>query len=211
MTQNTRLTLLVATILIVVIGILKHLADYSANTRDFAFVAVVLFQVFVPGWLVKKQELVDWHNWRADLKRVALLVLVFFPLFWLGYHSLQSFFASQNEMTAHFSFAVPSDFFLFVLTSAIIVSVSEEIFYRGYVQTQLLKAWPVAPAIIVTNLFFALGHFIGDYHFGRLLTFFPGLLFSYLVFRSRSLFGAVLFHGLCNIFAELLRESYYWK
>jgi membrane protease YdiL (CAAX protease family) len=223
--------LLVATLLILILGALKHGSDIAGTGGDVVFVVAFLFQVFVPIWLIEREGntlaeykialprqggKLDWQAIGIDFRRVLLFSLVSLALFFAGYHALQMFFANQNGMTAHFSFALPDNFLNFSIASIAVVALSEEIFYRGYLQTQLLKRcpavqWPVVLVFVVTNVFFALGHFIGDYHFDRLLPFFPGLLFSYLVFRSRSIFGAVLFHGLCNIFAEVLRESYFWK
>lgn len=218
MNRDIAQTLLVAALLIVLLGAVKHASHFSSSGADIAFALAFLFQVFVPIWLIERDgqtlrafKICLPQNWWKSAKDVLLAILVTFPPFFLAYFGLQAYFASQNGMTAEFSLALPPNFWTYVIANIGIVAVSEEVFYRGYVQTQLLKQWPVALVFIVTNLFFALGHFVGDYNFARLLPFFPGLLFSFLAFRSDSIFGAIVFHGLCNIFAELLRESFFWK
>jgi len=226
MTRETQKSISVALFLILMFGALKHAAKISPSVTDLAFAFAFLFQVFVPIWLIEREgrslsdfkiwlpkigNRLDWHALWLDLRRVLFFTLLIFPLFFVAYYGLQMFLAAQNGRVAHFSPALPDNLLNFTITSLLIVAVAEEIFYRGYVQTTLLKQWSVPVAFFVTNLLFALGHFIGDYQFGRLLPFFPGLLFSYLVLRSRSIVGAVLFHGLCNIYAELLRASYYWS
>lgn len=218
MKRETQRALLLACLLIVLFGALKHAAKMMPAGGDIAFAMAFLFQVFVPVWIIEKQgfKLQDFKIgfpkeglWQ-DLRRVFILSAIVFVLFFAGYYVLQSVLAGQNGMQAHFKPALPDSFLNFALAT-VVVALAEEVFYRGYIQTTLLKEWSVPIAFVVTNIFFALGHFIGDYHFGRLLPFFPGLLFSYLVFRSRSIVGAIIFHGLCNIYAELLRASYYWS
>jgi len=218
MNRETQKTLLVAALLIVLLGAVKHASHFASSGADIAFALAFLFQVFVPIWLIERDGhslrafKICWpQNWLKSATDVLIASLVTLPPFFLAYYGLQTYFAGQHGMTAQFSFAIPTNFWTYVVANVGIVAVSEEIFYRGYVQTQLLKQWPIVLVFIVTNLFFALGHFVGDYNFARLLPFFPGLLFSFLAFRSDSIFGAVLFHGLCNIFAELLRESFFWK
>ena len=97
------------------------------------------------------------------------------------------------------------------------VALPEETFFRGYLQAQWQQVRPVAadasaapsprkarglgwPAVGACALF-ALGHFVGEWHPGRLLPFFPGLLFAWQRNRRGSLVGCIALHALCNLFS----------
>jgi membrane protease YdiL (CAAX protease family) len=218
MNKETQKTLLVAALFMVLLGAVKHGSRLNPSGADIAFAIAFLFQVFVPIWLIERDRLPLSEfkiclpqNWAKDLTSVLIVSIVTLPPFFLAYYFLQNYFASTHGMTAHFEMAVPQDFLTHSIANLGLIALSEELFYRGYIQTRLLKQWPVVAVFVVTNAFFAFGHFIGDYNFARLLPFFPGLLFSYLAYRSKSIAPAVLYHGICNIFSELLRESFFWK
>ncbi len=46
-----------------------------------------------------------------------------------------------------------------VLTVGVLSGTAQELFYRGFMQTRLSGAWGPAPAILVTNLCFAVTHY----------------------------------------------------
>ena len=97
------------------------------------------------------------------------------------------------------------------------VALPEETFYRGFLLTIFQSVWiPQATflgvrfgrAAIVTNLFFALGHVVGEWNPLRFGPFFPGLLFAWLFNATGSIWGAVLFHAASNVFGEILALGY---
>ena len=92
------------------------------------------------------------------------------------------------------------------------VALPEETFFRGYLQTQWQYVWPLprhpagptaglGRAAVAACAFFAVGHFLGEWHPGRLLPFFPGLLFAWQHNRRGSLIGCIALHALCNLFS----------
>ncbi len=93
------------------------------------------------------------------------------------------------------------------------VAVSEEVFFRAYVQRNiqhiLCKAshcpWKnQMVSILVSSFAFGLAHFVVLGHVSALLTVFPGLVLGWLYARTNALFAPILFHGLANIFYSLL-------
>jgi len=89
------------------------------------------------------------------------------------------------------------------------VAVSEEVFFRGYVQRNiqhiLCKGLPCqrknqVVAILVSSCAFGLAHFVIFGHAGALLTIFPGLVLGWLYARTNALLAPILFHGLANVF-----------
>lgn len=228
MKVETKRALFAALCLLVLFTLVKHTSHLLPFGLQVGFFLAIAFQIFVPVWLIEKEgaKLADYKigflefrslNFKdimGELKLVLWLVLIIFPIYLIGFHLWSKQIPIRFDPDPEFSWLN------FILTQLLLVALAEEIFYRGFLQTQLLKAWPntkvlfgipIGMAVIVTNLFFALGHYVGDYNPGRLATFFPGLLFSFLAFRSKSVLGAVVFHALCNIFGQLLHIMYFWK
>ena len=88
------------------------------------------------------------------------------------------------------------------------VAVAEEVFFRGYVQSNILRLtnpgkgsqyrlwkWP---SIVLSAACFAVAHIIIQGRITLALTFLPGLICGWLFIRTRSLFAPILFHGLAN-------------
>lgn len=99
----------------------------------------------------------------------------------------------------------------------VIIALPEEAFYRGYLQWQLDRAMPfrirllgadVGPAILVTSVVFALGHFATIHEPTRLAVFFPSLLFGWLRARTGGVGAGIAFHAACNVFSEILGKGY---
>jgi membrane protease YdiL (CAAX protease family) len=111
----------------------------------------------------------------------------------------------------------PYDLLNEALGQLLIISLPEEAFYRGYVQTRLDDALPrqirvlgakVGPSLFITSLLFALGHFATVHHASRLAVFFPSLLFGWLRSRTGGIGAGVIFHAMCNMFSVLLGKGY---
>jgi len=88
------------------------------------------------------------------------------------------------------------------------VAVAEEVFFRGYVQNNILKLtnpgkgsqcrlWKWL-SIVLSAACFAAAHIIVQGRVILVLTFLPGLVLGWLFIRTRSLLAPILFHGLAN-------------
>jgi membrane protease YdiL (CAAX protease family) len=100
------------------------------------------------------------------------------------------------------------------------VAVAEEVFFRGYVQNNILKlaggvgsgrcppklapdrnirGWRMGwMSIVLSAAYFAIAHIIVQGRITSALTFLPGLVLGWLFVRTRSLLAPILFHGLAN-------------
>ena len=106
-----------------------------------------------------------------------------------------------------------------VLTQLFFVALPEEYFYRGYVQPTLARhaeqrRWSqktvlgVGYTIILTSVFFALGHVFVEWHWQRLMVFFPSIAFGWLRDRSEGLTAPLIYHAACNLMVELTAVHY---
>lgn len=270
---KARQALIASAILIVLLGLFKHLS-FTPLLQKIGFTLAAAFQLYVPLWLIgrgreaasaygvhmhgsvaaplallRRRVLAagrrrqrgsgmrrfylrlsmglspyahhahfDRRGFLRDLGQVGLVIALTFPFFAVGHHYWQLWLADYLGREASFAPALPAGFIEMAAVNLLLVALPEELFYRGLVQTRLVRAWPswfvrfgipVGWAMLVCSGLFALGHYAGEWgNPARLGPFFPALLFFAMRARSRSIMGAVLYHGLANIFSETLRAGY---
>jgi len=88
------------------------------------------------------------------------------------------------------------------------VAIAEEVFFRGYVQGNILRLTNTCEeqgvrliqwiSIIISAACFATAHIVVSGQMISALTFMPGIIAGWLFIRTRSLIGPILFHGLAN-------------
>ncbi len=104
------------------------------------------------------------------------------------------------------------------------VAVAEEVFFRGYVQANVMR-WvgidcglrppirtdergirkaQLAIPMLVSAGCFALAHVVVQGQIASILTFLPGLVLAWLFFRTGTLLAPILFHGLANVSYALM-------
>jgi membrane protease YdiL (CAAX protease family) len=117
-----------------------------------------------------------------------------------------------------FSLRLPTGFVLLALSQLLVVALPEEIFFRGYLMSRLEERWPsrrrlwgarVGWPLLISSLLFGLGHFLVDFQPARLAVMVPALAFGWMRQRTGSLAPAAVFHALCNLFSEVLHESFF--
>jgi membrane protease YdiL (CAAX protease family) len=113
---------------------------------------------------------------------------------------------------------LPSGFVLMALSQLLVVALPEELFFRGYLMSRLEERWPsrqslwgasVGWPLLVSSLLFGLGHFLVDFQPARLAVMVPALVFGWMRRRTGSLAPAAVFHALCNLFSEVLHQSFF--
>jgi len=90
------------------------------------------------------------------------------------------------------------------------IAAAEEVFFRGYVQNNILRLTSTIVqerrrllqwiSIIISAACFAAAHIIIQGEIISVLTFLPGLVLGWLFVRTRSLLAPILFHGLANVY-----------
>lgn len=83
--------------------------------------------------------------------------------------------------------------YLAVLAVGLLAGFCEEFLYRGPIQTALLRKLPPLPTLLIGAAMFSAAHL--DLH-GFPLRLLLGLVLGYVVLRTRSIFPAMLLHGL---------------
>jgi len=101
--------------------------------------------------------------------------------------------------------AGPDGWFTWLIYQFMYVAVAEEVFFRGYIQGNVMKwlgdARPAGQyiAMVVSAGCFALAHVVVQGQITSLFAFLPGLVLAWLFLRTRSLLAPVLFHGIANV------------
>jgi len=98
------------------------------------------------------------------------------------------------------------------------VAVAEEVFFRGYVQTNILRLTNASKSgqcrlwnwisIALSAACFSVAHIIVQGNVLLVLTFLPGLILGWLFIRTRSLLAPILFHGLANVCYCLMAAAF---
>ncbi len=197
--------------------ILKRLNIAAKDCHIYAHNIDTVIDIFFPP-ITRGRFKPDFIGMKKEMKEFLWVSLITFglyiPAYW-GYFALNAI--RQNaELVASLNW--PPQFFYEVITQIFVVALPEELFYRGFLQSALARKFShhrnffghaSIAAVVLTNIIFALGHVASSFSPIRMLTFFPGLVFSYLVVRNQSIFSAVLFHAACNIVGQILYASFY--
>lgn len=105
-----------------------------------------------------------------------------------------------------------------LLGEVVAVALTEELFFRGYVQTRIADALGLqdftrtrrpaladaAKVVALTSLLFALTHVLAEPGIGRAAVFFPSLLFGAVRIARGGVGAAVALHTICNLFERYL-------
>jgi hypothetical protein len=150
---------------------------------------------------------------RSALRAAGLALLVaavFFPPFVIGYIA---WWDPQTDFALKWGDAPLDE----ALGQVLAIALPEEVFYRGYLQSALDRAWPprmrvlgadVGMGLVLSSAIFAIGHVATEPHIARLSVFFPSLIFGYLRARSGGVGAPTLFHAACNLLAAYLGRGY---
>ncbi len=148
--------------------------------------------------------------WKTVALDFSLYLFIILPLFLLGW-----IFLARLVMGVELDISWPGHLAGLLVWQLLGVSLPEELFFRGWLQgrlnqvlgtTRLLRA-QAGPGLFIAALMFAGAHFIIEPSPGRLLVFFPGLLFGFLRERSGSIAVPVLAHTAGN-FCFIIVQSW---
>jgi len=166
---------------------------------------VLVIAALLPTWLRRGQfppMCLDRECAAGSLVLVCLTCLCAIPAVFLG---LWLMVRMQLPVPLRPAVAGLGGWFTWLIYQFMYVAVAEEMFFRGYLQTNVMK-WLGDTrlagqyiAIVVSAGCFALAHVVVQGQITSLFTFLPGIILAWLFFRTRSLLAPILFHGLANV------------
>jgi membrane protease YdiL (CAAX protease family) len=157
----------------------------------FAFYYTVLLLSVVVAMKVTGQSLESIGVNGKDKGRMVVLGLTLSVILFI----VQGLVSGGRGFTG-FSPSLAYGFIFFVM-----VGFSEELIWRGYIQTRLIAYGGTLKGYLVTSLLFALWHF-PLYYYGValealahvLIVLFPSLLFGYVMLRAQNIIPCSIFH-----------------
>jgi sodium transport system permease protein len=160
-----------------------------------------------------------WPRWR-ELGLAALLAVLLLPplagaavTIFSNYEHLQRLLEDQHPLLQPSWALVEEDglnvdaWLPYLLAFAVLPAVCEELVFRGFLLTGLLKWYRPRTAILLVSFLFALFH-MNVFQF--LPSFFLGVVLGLLTVRSRSVVPAILFHLLYNAVLPLRVSGKSW-
>lgn len=135
---------------------------------------------------------------------LAALIGVTVPFVTGVINNLLPYSQSQWEELEQYSQGLPNEVTLMpMLAVGVIAPITEEFFFRGLVHTRLRRSMSVPAAVILSSVFFGLGHG-GTIWF--LASFLAGLLLSWSLERTGSLLVPIVIHMGNNLVAQVLQS-----
>jgi membrane protease YdiL (CAAX protease family) len=176
----------------------------SAVFMVSSIVFVKIFKIDATEFGLKTDSLVK------DIKIVLLVLFIVFPLFIALNHIYQVIFFKHR-----FVFGLREGIVFNIFHHLIMVAIPEEIFFRGFIQSQMERAYQKGKIVglithsnFMTSLLFAIGHFFINPQINRLAVFFPSLLFGYLREIRGNIYPSIVIHWLSNIIMYILLGMY---
>ncbi|MCW4573365.1 hypothetical protein SAMN06264868_10499 [Venenivibrio stagnispumantis] len=124
------------------------------------------------------------------------LPLIFYDIKKFGFFSVKGIIASFLLSALYLPFL---NFSVFP-TNQVVQILAEEIFFRGYIQNELLKIYNPFKSIVLSSILFMVAHLILNPSIFSGLTIFPSIIFGYLYFYSKSVISSFIFHLFSNWF-----------
>jgi membrane protease YdiL (CAAX protease family) len=135
---------------------------------------------------------------------------VVYGIYGLGHYLFARFYLGQ-----HFTPTLAPEFPQRVVEQLFVIGLSEEFFFRGYLQTQLNRTFErrhrflgarYGSGLVLAALLFGLCHVVhGD--LSRFRTFFFGLFAGWLRERTDSIAVPAAYHGFSNLLYDFLQRS----
>ncbi len=190
----------------------------SVLKPDLGIVVAALFLYTPVAVLLIKKQPPSLYGIRGkgmarSLARALLLAAIVFPLYAVGFSLYMKHF---YNLVLTFRPAWPAGTgrpLGLALNGLLMVAIPEEVFYRGYMQSETgrrdgrkisVLGARLGMSALITNALFAAGHLIVIPNVLRLAVFFPGIAFSWLRERDDNIAGPVVFHWLSNMLSLFL-------
>lgn len=142
---------------------------------------------------------------------VGLLLYVILQVFYISLNSLGVDFSSSDTSVSLSDTTGFSKFFTLFILAPIVVPFVEEIFFRGFITRMVssgsFKKSTLVYSALVSSLYFGLAHFQGLDNFTSIFvivwTFIIGLVNSYLMLKTDSIYTAYASHFMYNFVTSL--------
>jgi len=200
---ETTMAVIVALLLIKIIG-----ASLVLEAGWLIIPGILIFTAFIPT-AVKQREFPEFgfniRQMKDSLVVLGWTCVALLPLTFCGLWALKSY---ELKPPLPPVLSQGQDWAYWLFYQFMYVALSEEVFFRGYVQSNILRlTTPMMgklprlhqwTSIVISAACFTVAHIIVQGQVISVLIFLPGLVLGWLFIRTRSLLAPILFHGLAN-------------
>jgi uncharacterized protein len=217
-------------------------AQRGLGLPDLVLALVPILFMYTPVWSCRWRGADPWaypmalpsfgdrQPWLEALRWLAVLAILIFVPFVIGYHLWQTIGLPAIQPVVYDLFRLrlfthppelqwiwPSNPLKLVAYNLFFVAIPEEMFYRGYLQTRLNeilpRRWvvfgtPIGPGLLWTCLLFAFGHSLVNPQWWHVFIFVPSLAFGWLRERTDGIVAGAFFHAWCNVTVTTLDTLY---
>lgn len=234
--HSTLLAVETAGVTVGVLAVIRFLhACPAANLKWLLIPCTLVAAALAPAWIARRAfPRIGLHGepFRLAIRTVAPACLCILPPVYLGLWMLTS---AGLPIPLRPVLARQQDWFTWLLYQFLYVAVAEEVFFRGYLQANVMRLLGMRHAesvlrdasagssrttrnarrtthewiaIAISAGCFALAHVVVQGQIVSALTFLPGLFMAWLFVRTRSLLASILFHGLANVSYGIMAATF---
>ncbi|MBC8753544.1 CPBP family intramembrane metalloprotease [Kordia sp. YSTF-M3] len=137
---------------------------------------------------------------------IGLLITLLYPIFNIP-NLLNGFSVNKTGLMMPITnvFEQKGISFYYVIRTLLLIPFLEETLYRGIIQNKLKEKFSATWAIVISSLFFAVGHMAFEQ---SITVFFSSLLIGYIYHKSNNLSIVVLLHSFINLGFLFLKIEY---
>jgi sodium transport system permease protein len=204
--RDALLIIVITLLLVTSAGILWETigAKWELLLLELFIIVPVLVFIFIRGYSFP--DLLRWK--KANLKTLfasGLIGLGIIPISDELDHLIQMIFPMPDEMiSALETFLVihsTEEWIILILGGVLVASISEELLFRGFLQSTLEQTMKPAKAVIISACLFAVVHFNPWW---IITIWMAGVLLGFLAWRSGSIIPGIVVHTINNGLAVLL-------
>jgi uncharacterized protein len=140
--------------------------------------------------------------------------LIFFPFIWSGFHSIKIKYFLMIAVIINFAAFAHSifsadnffsrDFLIFLIGFSIVNGIMEELLWRGIILSRMTELSGEKAAVLFSGMAFGFSHMMLGYSFIMCLLFaVGGIFYAAITVKSRSIFPALIWHIVMNVFMIL--------
>lgn len=210
--KRKSLALIAETILVTsgVILTIRLLARTEMYGTLWLLIPTVLVTAALLPPIIRKDKFAEIGRSRRRVKQATKLLLPLCAItFGAAFAGLWLFKLWGFEAPLRPAPPLQGQLFSWILFQFLYVAVAEEVFFRGYLQSNIMRLAAEMKSgkraqnrmtIILCAACFAAAHVVVQGEMASVLTFLPGLILAYIFVRTESLLAPIIFHGLANTF-----------
>lgn len=220
------LCLFVALAIYIIISAISMQDTFTASAESLALIPIyVLFTSSLPWFFIDQQFLLPavysiilglcfWHMYEKNIpfdsvgftrKRLLKYALIGIAIgFFTGQIEYQVLKPAPSFPTFELTYL-----FRDLMYMTFFVGIGEELLFRGLIQNDLIGSFGVRTGIIGQAFLFGIMHLTWRSPLELVFTFFAGLLFGMLYYKTKSLTAPVAFHGFNNTMLVAILPYYF--